>query len=203
MRLSRPLALLALILPLAGCWLPDDFTIDMNLRADGRYAFKYEGALTSFPMLRRLGEEDPAPEAERAWADIYIRDLQRDSGYERIEYLGLARFDVLYERQGDIVEHPTFYFVRSNSRIMAVTQVDAIVRLFGDRPPERYRQELIDKGFDVNGTVRIWTDAQVIDHNAARVVQGTPTRYEWEITSMNQPMPKMTLRIDRTETPET
>ena len=44
---SAPLAtLMAAFLFLVGCYLPDDFRVDMQIAADGRYAFVYEGDLT-------------------------------------------------------------------------------------------------------------------------------------------------------------
>ena len=196
--ITRFLAAVFGLLVLTGCWFPDDFTMDVNIRADGRYAVRYEGALTSIPMLRRMAVDQLDQEAELELAEVYINDLKRDSGYQEVTYLGLGRFQVRYERRGgDLVEHPTFYFVRSNARILAMTQKEATVTIFGDRPPERYREELIAKGFEVNGTLRIWTDAPVDSHNATQVVDGAPARYEWRIQSMNDPAPRMVLRIDR------
>ena len=59
------------------------------------------------------------------------------------------------------------------------------------------RQLIIDKvkakGYNIRGVVRIWTNAQVIDHNAEQVIQGNPTQYVWDIQSFEQPTPKMTL----------
>lgn len=200
-RILRLLAFAATAILLTGCWLPDDFTIDLNIRADGRYAFRYEGAMTAIPLLRTISDEQPSPAKEQELAEVYRQDLLRDSAFEEVRYLGLARFQVKYQRKGDIVENPTFYFVRTNSKILAVTQANGVVSIFGDRPPQAYRKELIAKGFDVKGTVRVWTDAPVIASNAQRSVDGAPKRYEWTIETMEQPVPDMKIRINRTDTP--
>ena len=201
-RLFRSFLILLASVMLASCWLPDDFTVDLNIRPDGRYAFRYDGAMTAIPLLRVIAEEKPNPKKEQELAEDYRQDLLRDSAFQEVRYLGLARFQVKYQRQGDIVDNPTFYFVRLNSKILAISQANGVVSIYGDRPPPAYRKELIAKGFDINGTVRVWTDAPVIRSNAEHTVDGAPKRYEWTIRTMEQPAPDMQIRINRTKTPQ-
>ena len=52
-------------------------------------------------------------------------------------------------------------------------------------------------GFDVDGVVQLWTDAQVLDHNAQEVQPGSPTLYRWVIRSIDDPLPRMVMNLRR------
>lgn len=192
-KLVRPLVVLAVLLAVNGCYLPDRFQLNMNIDKSGRYAFIYEGDLIAFNFLRKIGQNEVAPTDQDEIA-VYVQDLERDSAFEEVTYLGNARYRVKYKRQSNILEHPSFSFVRRNAAFMMLKRgEDGLIRVEGDKPNKQYRDELTAKGYEIRGVVRIWTNARVIDHNAEQVVQGSPTQYVWNIQSFEQPTPKMTL----------
>lgn len=184
---------LAVLLLLSGCYLPDRFQLSMNIDKGGKYAFIYEGDLVAFNFLRKIGQgEVRADDADEI--AVYEQDLKRDSGFEEVTYLGQARYRVKYKRQSNILERGSFSFVRRNAPFMVIKRgEDGLVRIEGDKPNKQYRDELVDKGFDTRGVVRLWTNARVLDHNAQQVIQGNPTQYVWDIQSIQQPTPKLTL----------
>ena len=191
-RLGRVSLLIAAVTLLTGCYLPDRFELRLNLQRDGEYAFTYKGDLLAFNFLRKIG----AGEASANDADeiqVYENDLRRDSGFSEVSYLGQGRYRVDYRRQSNILKRPSFSFVRRNAPFMTVKRTaDGVVTIAGDRPNKQYRDELVAKGFNTRGVVRIWTDARVVDHNANQVIEGSPTQYVWDIQSIRQPAPRLT-----------
>ncbi len=178
---------------LSGCYLPDRFTLQINMQRDGDYAFIYEGDLLAFNFLRKIGAGDvSADDADEI--QVYDSDLRRDSGFSDVEYVGQGRYRVKYRRQSNILERPSFSFVRRNAPFMTIKRdAQGLITIAGDRPNKQYRDELVAKGFNTRGVVRLWTDARVLDHNANQVIQGAPTQYVWNIESIQQPAPRLVL----------
>jgi len=184
------------LLLLGGCYLPADFEVDINIDDQGRYAFRYKGDILALNLLKRISKGDVTAAINDKGAAVYKRDLARDSGFKKVEYLGRARFRVLFERQGDIRRDKSFNFVRSNSRYLAINlRKDGRVEVVGDRPPKRYVDELIERGFDVRGVLRVWTSTRVVRQNATRTRPGSPALYEWSVKSMRDPSPKIILEL--------
>ncbi|RVU36361.1 hypothetical protein EOI86_14210 [Hwanghaeella grinnelliae] len=184
---------LGTLLMLSGCYLPDRFQLNMNIDKSGKYAFIYEGDLIAFNFLRKIGQGEVRADDKEEIA-VYVQDLERDSAFEEVTYLGNARYRVKYKRQSNILEHPSFSFVRRNAAFMMLKRgEDGLIQVEGDKPNKRYRDELKAKGYNIRGVVRVWTNARVLDHNAEQVIQGNPTQYVWDIQSFEQPTPKMTL----------
>ena len=52
--------------------------------------------------------------------EIAERDMRRDSAFKKIQYEEKARFDISYQREGDIVGERSFDFVRLNSRFLTL-----------------------------------------------------------------------------------
>lgn len=193
-RLARPLIPLCALLALAGCYLPDNFRVDMQVAADGRYAFVYEGDLTQLQFLQRIGTGELDGERLAEYVGIYERDLKRDSGFKEIEYLGNARYRVRYEQSGDLTETRQFSFPRRNAKFIGLrVREDGLIELFGDKLPEAHREELLARGFNARGTVRVWAGGEVLTHNAESVTQGNPPLYQWTIRSLRDPTPNLIL----------
>jgi hypothetical protein len=195
MKMFRRLCLaFALLLPLAGCYLPDDFTTDMQVADDGRFAFVYEGDLTQLQFLQRIGTGELTGERLAEYVGIYERDLKRDSGFKEIEYLGDARYRVRYERSGDLREFRQFSFPRRNAAFIGLRiNEDGLIELFGDKLPKQHRDELLARGFNTRGQLRVWVRGEVLDHNAESVTDGNPPLYRWTIRSLEDPTPRLLL----------
>ena len=225
-RFLQIVSLFASAFLLAGCYVPDKFTLDMNLSADGRFAMRYEGEFISLQFLAKIGQgELQCSEIDEA-VSLYERDLVRGrDGFKEVSYLGQARYKVRYEKSADLRRYKQFSFPHRQGKVVALRTwtpdsfgryleklsatgligpeglqglIDAgfnqqphIIEVFGDKAPQEVREELMAKGFDITGRVRVWTDARVGYHNATRVVEGSPTLYEWDIQSMADPTPRM------------
>jgi len=185
---------MAAFLFLVGCYLPDDFRVDMQIAADGRYAFVYEGDLTQLQFLQRIGTGELEGEALADYVGIYERDLKRDSGFLKVDYQGNARYTVRYERTGNLRDHRQFSFPRRNGLFLALRiGENGLIELFGDKLPEQHRDELLARGFNVRGTIRVWVQGEVLNHNAESVTPGAPPLYQWTIQSLNDETPSLLL----------
>ena len=51
-------------------------------------------------------------------------------------------------------------------------------------------------GVDVRGTFRVWTNANVVGHNAPQAREGGPQPvYQWVVKSLRDPPPKLVLQL--------
>ncbi|MBT5108065.1 MAG: hypothetical protein HOM25_05255 [Rhodospirillaceae bacterium] len=193
----KVLSRIALVLLVAtGCYLPSDFEADFNIDPKGGFAFRYKGDITSIPLLSKIGKGKLSGDELTKNIAIYKRDLARDRSFKSVEYIENARYKVHYEYQSNIHDSKSFTFIRSNAIFVRLKKrKDGFTELVGNRPPKRYVDELIEKGFDTKGVLRIWTDAKVLKHNAATVKKGPKTLYTWPINSMRDPLPSMILLL--------
>lgn len=179
---------------LAGCYLPDDFTVDMQMADDGRFAFVYDGALTQLPFLQRIASGELEGERLAEYVGIYERDLRRDSGFKQVEYESQARYRVRFERAGDLRRSRQFSFPRRNAAFLGLRiREDGLIELFGDKLPKQHRDELIARGFQTRGSLRVWVSGEVLDHNADSVTPGAPPLYSWRFQSPADPTPNLIL----------
>jgi hypothetical protein len=188
--------ILLVLLVATGCYLPSDFEADFNIDSKGGFAFRYIGDITSLSLLKKIGKGEVSGDALTKNIAIYKRDLARDSSFKSVDYIENGRYKVHYEYQSNIHNSKSFTFVRSNAIFLRLMKrKDGYTELVGNRPPKRYVDELIEKGYDTKGVLRIWTDAKVLKHNAATVKKGPRALYTWSINSMRDPLPSMILLL--------
>ncbi len=191
--------LLALVpaLFLLGCYLPNNFELNMQISKSGKYAFEYDGSLTHLGFLQAFGRGELDEEGLQDAIDKYETDLRRDPAFNQIKYDDQARYLVKYSYQGDIKKRKLHSFVQRNGWFMSIRKTKpGVVEVKGNKLPKRYIEELTASGFNTYGTVRVWTDAKVGFHNAQNVVEGDLTLYEWFVESLNDPSPHMVLAIN-------
>mgnify|MGYP007047399677 CR=1 FL=1 len=194
--MARIACLIVALFLLGGCYVPAAFEADLNIDKSGKFAFRYKGNLLAVTLLRKLSFGEVTDKDLKEQADVYKRDLARDTGFKKIEHLESAFYRAEFDRQGDIMKEKTFSFVRSNSQFLSVKlRGDGLIELFGNKPPERLVNALIERGFDVRGVFRIWTNAKVISHNAPQSREDSPQKvYQWQIKSMRDTPPSLILQ---------
>lgn len=188
----RVCALAIALLVTASCYFPSDFQADLQIDRQGRYRFTYVGKLTDLSMAQRLAKGELQGLDLQNRVAVAERDLKRDSAFKKIQYEEKARFDVTYQREGDILVDRSFDFVRLNSRFMSLKydRTTGKVTMEGGRPNEQHAAALEQAGLRFNGVLRVWTDAQVQDHNSPKVrPQGRLVVYTWDIENVRQKVP--------------
>lgn len=126
---------------LSGCYLPNKFTLTMQVAPDGRFSAAYDGTLTQLQFLQRIGSgELQGPQVDE-YVTIYENDMRRSPSFKEVTYLGNAEYQVKYERQGSLTEDRQFSFPSRNGTIMglrywtAETAQDHLNRIRQTNPP--------------------------------------------------------------------
>ncbi len=189
-------ALVAIIAPLmlVGCYLPDDFTIDLNVEQNGDYRFSYRGLLVQPTITEALLNEEIDADEEKVRVDKVLADLKRDSGVKQLTYQGKGIFNIVYERRSNIMRDKSFVFVRRNSRILEMffRAESNTVEIRGGFVPDQYEERLTALGYQMSGKIELRTTAGIRSHNAAEFVKTAgQNRLRWEIKSITDPVPNV------------
>ncbi|WP_404426903.1 hypothetical protein [Thalassospira australica] len=188
--------LIAIIAPvvLAGCYLPDDFTIDLNVEQNGDYRFSYRGLLVQPTITEAILNEEIDADEEEERVEKVLADLKRDSGVSELAYQGEGVFRIVYERRGNIMRDKSFVFVRRNSRILEMffRAESNTVEIRGGFVPDQYEERLTALGYEMTGRIELRTTAGIRSHNAAEFIEtGGQNRLRWEIRSITDPVPNV------------
>ncbi|MEQ8510379.1 MAG: hypothetical protein RIB43_15345 [Rhodospirillaceae bacterium] len=188
-----------MLLPLASCFVPDEYSAEIRLTKNGGYGISYVGQLTWAPLYGQLTRGEIDREAASEQAAAFLAGLKADGYFESVVSLGSGRYQVRYDRQGQFTETQLLSFVRRNARIFQIRAAeDGTVNFFGTGAGKNQADQLEAIGLRTKGLVRVVTDAEVLSHNAMSVRRApTPgyTIYDWNMTSFRQSVPKLTLQL--------
>lgn len=179
---TRLFVLCASLFLVHGCYIPNNFALDLRITGQGRFALRYEGQLVENNLA------SPEDNGQDKNPVDYINNLKRYNGFKTIDYVGKGVFNVSFLKRGDLRELITYSFIDQNNRILTMVH---------SNPKEIIIQgNLLPKGFQskmkyMKGIARVWTNAHVIYTNADRIVEGKIVRYEWDMTATRKTVPKM------------
>lgn len=198
--LLKPGALLFLAFVLTGCYLPVRFDAEIEIDRAGFYSMIFDGYVAHLPLYGDLVAKKIDVLEERARVARLKTDLTRDSAVKEFEYVKKGIFKVHWDKKGDLTRHRMVTFVRRNAPILTL-KYDKNKRLItlaagGVMSPE-VRQRILDSGLNMNGEVRVITDAKVDRHNATftKNMKDRPGKvmYVWRIESIVAEMPIMVI----------
>lgn len=188
----------------SSCYLPTDFEFLVQVAGDGRYVLSYKGQLTSVGIAKSLRSgETTEKEAAEKIQKTQLGFLKRDSGFKSVEYEGQGRFLVDYESSGTVQRHRFVTFVDGSSKFLTIKYLEkkGTVTVRGEKMKDQFVRELINMGLRPSGTLRVRTDAKVLEHNAEQV-RGRRTReYVWNIKGFRGPTPKFVMELRRPVAP--
>jgi hypothetical protein len=179
---------------LTSCYLPADFNIDLSMERNGDYRLSYRGMLMQPTITQGLLDKSLDAEAEQAKVAQVLADLKRDSGIKHLTYEGRGMFNVVYERDGNIMREKSFVFVRRQSRILEMFfhKERNTVEIRGGFVPDQYQDKLNALGYQMTGKIEFRTTAGIRSHNAAEFREiGGQNRLRWEIKSITDPVPNV------------
>lgn len=200
----RPLrsALAALmVLGLASCYLPARFDAEITISRFGNYEMVFDGYMVQLELYNDLRQKKIGPDEEKQRAEVIRNDFTRDSATKSFEYYKQGRFKVRWAKSGDILQAPLVTFFRRNENMLSISYVkdsgQITVRATPIGPDRQ--QTLVNMGLNMQGQLRVRTDARVVSQNASR--QETPQNpkmrgeklYVWEIKSITDPPPTLSL----------
>jgi hypothetical protein len=193
-RLARLLLPLAAVLTLASCYLPGSFDAEIELSRTGLYKMTFDGYIVDVNFYNDIREGKLTPEEERVKADRIVADFTRDRDTKEASYFGKGAFKVVWSKSGDIVKSRKVTFFRRNEEMLSITYIedDRTITIGGKYIKKEDAERLQQMGLNVQGVLRIKTDARVEGHNATKVTkEALMSVYGWQIKSVTDPSPKM------------
>ncbi|WP_085583349.1 hypothetical protein [Thalassospira mesophila] len=182
--------LLACVAALQSCYLPEQFTADLQLSRNGDYHFSYKGQLRHAALAKDLMDGKVTPADEKQRAATILNDLERDVAFGPSTYAGRGVFNVSYDRTGNIMQEKSFNFVRRNSRILQMMyhERSQTVEVRGSSVPAQYLDTLTAMGYVPNGTITVHTNVHVRRENASsRKTVEDETTLNWTIQKLGEP----------------
>ncbi|MBB4285409.1 hypothetical protein [Roseospira goensis] len=196
-RWLRPLAAVLVLLPLvASCYVPDDFLAEIRVNRAGDFGLTYKGTLTWAPLWADIREGTLSPEEIAEKVENVRGDLARYSGFERIEHEGAGRFRVFYQTTGHVEGDESYYFLRSNARVIAiVSRADGVLVVRTHAISDENKNRLLAAGLDTRGKMRVATNRPVLQHNAQsrREGPGGFVYYDWTLRGLTDEPPRIVM----------
>lgn len=194
----KRIGVLAAVLLLSSCYIPDKFRSELRLSKYGDYSLTYKGDLMFAPILDDYRKNKIKPENEAERQENIRRDLARDIAFRKIEAKGKGRFAVEYERVGRLGKVQLTSLIRRDARLLSLRSMEngaIVIRANAMKPSDA--QILAELGLNMEGELRITTDGNVVKHNATQVKPfGTSKVYIWKIENPLAVMPELVMIRD-------
>ncbi len=177
--------LLISLFMLSGCWLPENFEVNIKVFKDGSASFSYDGTLVYALALSAVKEGTLTDKDEAQFAKE-AEKLKKEPGFKDVDYQGEGRYKVLVEN--DIQAGKKYYFLSKDIDIFSIrTQKDGTLKIKAAQFESSDIDELESVGAEINGILNVYIEegADVIEHNAPEGPDsdGDFARYTWEIES--------------------
>ena len=194
LRRFAPLAVLTVLL--TGCYFPGSFDAEIEVSRTGLYKLSFDGYLVELNHYRDLsgGKIVPGDQRDNERKATVLRDLNRDSRTESASYYQQGAYKVKWSMGGDLLKNPLIVFLRRNQNMFSVAydKDKFTMTVRGKFVSKGDKDRLEAMGINMQGVLRIKTDARVLSHNANKVTkQGLVTIYGWRINSIRDPAPKL------------
>jgi hypothetical protein len=190
-RWLRVAATVAVVGIVANCYVPARFDAEIEISRTGNYTMTYEGYMAQVELFNDIRQKKVTPEEEKKRVETIKADFERDSATKEFSYFGQGHFKVKWVKTGDILASPMVTFFRRNENILSILYVKEKGQITIKSTPigPDKAQQLIAMGLNMNGQLRVRTDARVVSHNATR--EETPQNpkmrgeklYVWDVKS--------------------
>lgn len=196
--LWRPLRSLALavtaIVALSSCYLPGSFDAEIELSRTGLYKMTFDGYIVHVPLYDDLRQNKLTKEQQDEKIAIVINDFKRDGDTKEVSYYGQGAFKVVWQTSGDITRTKNVTFFRRNENMLSLLydEKEGTIAIAGKYVKKQDAERILQMGLNVQGVLRVKTDARIIAHNAQRVTKdGLTTIYGFRLNSITDPSPRM------------
>jgi len=197
-RRLRALSVVTVMLVLTGCYMPIRFDAEIDVSRGGYYEFFFDGYLAKVQLYQGLKDGEINREEERAQVKIIEQDFTRDSATKEFEYFKQGHFKVNYQRSGDLLKTKTMTFFRRNEYILGIAYNSETrqISMLGKSLKRDIKDRLRASGLGSSGELRLFTDGEVVSHNAT-TVRPFPSKgpgyklYTWKIQNLLAPTPSL------------
>ena len=198
--LKRLLVLTAATLLLGSCYLPVKFDAEIELDRAGYYSMIFDGYLAEIPLYQDIVNKKITRAEEKKRVDVLRTDFTRDSAVKQFEYYKQGVFKVHWEKKGDLLRDRMVTFARRNEAMLTLKYVktDRLITVSAGGMSTTQREQVLNMGLNVQGEIRVITDAKVVRHNATftKAAENKPgnTMYVWRLKSVMDPSPLLELQ---------
>jgi hypothetical protein len=201
MMIFKRLAVVAVFLVLSGCYMPIRFDSEIDINRSGYYTFIFDGYLAKVELYQDLKDGKIDREEELLQVQQIKEDFERDSAVSGFQYYEKGHFRVKYERAGDLLQAKTMTFFRRNEYILGISYNSETgqISMLGKSLSRDIKDRLRESGLDTSGELRVFTDANVVSHNAT-TVKPFPSKgpdykmYTWKIQNLLAPTPALKIQ---------
>lgn len=201
----NPLKLLFLFIfggaVLSGCYIPARFDAEIELTRTGDYSIIFDGYLVDAGLYDGLRKGEISGDEEQRKIELIRNDMKRDTAVKEFAYFKKGHFKVHWEKKGDLVKDNMVTFMRRNEKFITVKylQKKGIAVMEGTPISDTTAKRMLKEGLNIQGEIRVMTDARVISHNAAKV-KGDPNApgdkvFTWKIVDVNTPTPRLVYEL--------
>jgi hypothetical protein len=198
----RTLSVVAMMLVLTGCYMPIRFDAEIDVSRGGYYEFFFDGYLAKVDLYQGLKDGEINRKEELAQVKINEQDFTRDSATKEFKYFKQGHFKVNYQRSGDLLKTKTMTFFRRNEFILGIAYNSETrqISMLGKSLKRDIKDRLRASGLDSSGELRLFTDGEVVSHNAT-TVRPFPSKgpeyklYTWKIQNLLAPTPSLKIQV--------
>lgn len=202
LRVLRILAVLALVFVISGCYMPIRFDAEIDIGRTGHYSFFFDGYLAKVQLYQDLKDRKISRDEELEQVSLIKADFERDSATEAFQYYDKGHFRVKYTRSGDLLKSKTMTFFRRNEYILGISfnKNTRQIAMLGKSIKRDIKNRLRASGLDMSGELRVFTDGEVVSHNAT-VVKPFNSKgpgyklYTWKIPNLLAPTPALKIQV--------
>ncbi|MBC8525418.1 MAG: hypothetical protein ISS28_06405 [Candidatus Cloacimonetes bacterium] len=197
------LLVFAMTLILVSCFIPEEFTIKIEVNNDGSYSFIYDGILT-YLFARAAAIEAPLSEEDEAEMKEIENEFKEEPEFKKVNYIGKGQFEVLYEKTGEAGE--SFYFFDEQYSFFSIVySKNDTIEISGFQLDKESLAQMEQMQLKIDGEFEILTNATVLKHNSNAKVEKIKSMdcYKWDVKSNLEPAPYMLLTYQKIKVEET
>lgn len=193
---------MALLTLVTGCYMPVRFDAEIDITRAGYYQFFFDGYLAKVELYQDIQDKKISRDEEVAAVQQIREDFERDSAVSEFKYYEKGHFRIQYKRSGDLLKTKTFTFFRRNEYILGIAynKDTGQITMIGKSLARDIKDRLRAAGLDSSGELRVFSDGNVISHNAT-TVKPFPSKgpdyklYTWKIPNLLAPTPVLKIQV--------
>lgn len=200
--LRRAATLVLLAVAVGGCYMPVRFDAEIEISRRGFYSLIFDGYMVKVPLYADLRKGKITPAEERKRVELIRADLTRDSSVKEFSYIRQGHFKIHWQKAGDLLAAKMVSFVRRNENVLSIRYVktNGSIVMAGTPIGPSAKKQLSELGLDMQGEIRLFTDAKVVAHNATSVADNRSKgprfkTYTWRIGSILEPPPSLVISL--------
>ena len=175
----------------AGCYVPENFSANADVRSDGSYRFEYTGDLV-FALAAQAAAKGKLSASDEAKLKSGESELLKDKRFLSAKYTGKARYAVHYISEGNI-KNGSFEFLSERTRLIKISYDKAFdqVLISGTAVDQKTLDRMKEAGVACAGELVVTTDSKVVETNGEKRENGS----RWCFSAKPGKGPRMVIRL--------